>query len=373
MKKSIFCVLSICIISLQSCTDKVSGVAASKQKTITTNTKSNKGLREYSTFPIGGAINISNIMEDKKLKKITSQEFSSITATNDMKMYSIASSQGSYNWTKVDALVAFTEQNNQRLFGHALVWHHGLPGWIKKRALKDNPWFKKFYKEYIQTVVGRYKGKVAAWDVVNEALATEGKDGMRKTFFLEQLGPDYIADAFRFAHEADPDALLFYNDFNLERDTIKVNNAIALIEKLKTEGVPIHGIGLQTHLRMDIPDALIADAFKKFAATGLQVHLSEVDIIFNKHNDTQNGGVQIFNELTEEMKTAQAEKYRSLAKLYKENIPAAQQFGITFWDFTDRDTWINGFFNLNDWPTIYDKNLEPKPAYEGFRQGLLSK
>ncbi len=331
------------------------------------------GLKHYSTFPIGGAINIDDVLKDKKLEEITSREFSSITSTGDMKMYSIASKEGIYNWDNVDKLVAFTQKNEQRLFGHALVWHYALPEWIQNKAKKNKLWFPKFYKEYIQTVVKRYKGKVVAWDVVNEALATKGKDGMRKTFFLENLGDNYIADAFHYAHEADPDAILFYNDFNLERDTVKVNSAIALINQLKKDGVPIHGIGLQTHLRMDVPDSLIIKAFQKFATTGLKVHLSEVDIIFNKHDDTQGGGKQSITELTEQMKKDQAKKYKNLVLMYKKYIPKEQQFGITFWDFTDRDSWIKSFFQIDDWPTVYDDNLEPKPAYYGFKEGLETK
>jgi endo-1,4-beta-xylanase len=184
------------------------------------------------------------------------------------------------------------------------------------------------------------------------------------------MGKDYIAKAFTYAHEADPNAILFYNDFNIERDTVKLNATLNLVKELRSQGVPISGIGFQMHIRMDIPDEVIAYSLKKAADTGLQIHLSEVDIIFNTHNDTQNGGIQTYNELTDEMKKAQAEKYKSLVKMYRSIVPKDQQYGITFWDFTDRDTWINGFFNMKDWPTIYDENLKPKPAYFGVLEGL---
>ncbi len=118
---------------------------------------------------------------------------------------------------------------------------------------------------------------------------------------------------------------------------------------------------------MDFPDEIIAYTLKKAADTGLQIHLSEVDIIFNKHDDTRNGGIQIHNELTDKMRAAQAEKYKNLVMMYCKIVPKEQQSGIIFWNFMDRDSWINGFFNLKDLPTVYDKNLETKPAYFGLK------
>ena len=124
------------------------------------------------------------------------------------------------------------------------------------------------------------------------------------------------------------------------------------------------------HLRMDIPEKLIRESVRKMAATGLKIHFSELDIIFNTHDDSRGGGEQIYSEVTSEMLEQQAQKYEIVAKIYREEVPKEQQFGITFWDFTDRDTWINPFFGLNDWPTIFNKELKPKPAYYGFKKGL---
>jgi endo-1,4-beta-xylanase len=328
-----------------------------------------RGLKTVADFSIGTAIQIKKLLNDPKLKQLEIENFNSITSDRDMKMNRITPSEGVYNWGTIDSILQFAQENKQRLFGHNLIWHSSTPEWVETKGAKDTVWLAKFMKEYIQMYVGRYKGKVAAWDVVNEGFETQGGE-YRKTFWYNNLGKSYIEKAFIYAHEIDPKAILFYNDFNIERDSLKLNAVLEMVKEFKQKGVPISGIGFQMHIRMDTPDELIAKSLEKAAATGLQIHLSEVDIIFNKHDDTKGGGVQIHKEITEEMKKAQAEKYKNLVLMYRKIVPKAQQFGITFWNFNDRDTWINGFFNLTDWPTIFDDKLSPKPAYFGFKEGL---
>lgn len=333
---------------------------------------SGKGLKDWADFPIGGAINVRHVLRDAKLDSITAHNFNSLTATNDMKMYAIVKNDSIPDFTRVDSLVAYAKTNEMRLFGHALVWHYGLPEWISNTAKqKDADWADAFLKKYIDTVVTRYKNNVAAWDVVNEAFDTKtGK--YRETFWLETLGREYIEKAFRYAHAADPDAKLFYNDFGQEKYPEKLKAMVDMVNDFRKRDVPIHGIGLQMHLEMGTPEEKIANALNRAASTGLLVHISELDIIFNTHNDENAGGEQRITELTEEMKQAQPEKFKQVALLYRKHVPRAQQFGITFWDFNDRDTWIKPFFDLNEWPTVYDENLEPKPAYYGFAEGLIA-
>lgn len=265
-------------------------------------------------------------------------------------------------------MVAFAKKHNKRLFGHCLIWHSGTPKWLKEME-HDSTSLSNFMKDYIQTYVSRYKNDVDGWDVVNEAI-TDSAGTMRETFWYNLLGESYIDQAFRAAHDADPDAVLFLNDYNTERDTVKMNATIDLIKRMKSRGVPISGIGLQMHTRIDIPDDMIALNLKKAAATGLKVHLSEVDIIFNRHNDQAGNGKQIYAELTDEMLKIQKQKYRRIAEMYLEIIPKDQQYGITVWGFNDRTSWIPGFFGIEDWPTLYDEKLQKKPAYFGFKEGL---
>lgn len=329
-----------------------------------------ESLKKVSDFPIGSSLRFIPFMNDAPLQKIQQHHFNSYTAGSDMKMYQISPRPNVYYWDRVDSIVAYTKKNNQRLFGHTLIWHSATPWWVEKKAKKDPAWLDKFMKEYIQKYVSRYKGKVHGWDVVNEGFNTKGAGYRTESIWYKTMGEAYIEKAFRYAHQADPDAVLFYNDFNIERDTLKFNSMMKMVEDFQRRDVPISGIGFQMHIRMDTPNEVIAHTLKRAADTGLQIHLSEVDIIFNTHDDSKGGGVQLYNELTDAMRMDQAKKYAELVEIYQTTVPKAQQYGITFWGFNDRDTWINRFFKLKDWPCIYDENLKPKPAFYGFLNAL---
>jgi endo-1,4-beta-xylanase len=327
-------------------------------------------LKSKANFPIGSSMRFVPFMKDTILQALQQHHFDSYTAGSDMKMYQIAPKSGVFKWDRVDSIVAYTKNNNQRLFGHTLIWHSATPRWVEKKGKKNPTWLENFMKNYIQTYVGKYKGVVHGWDVVNEGLKTKGAGFRTESIWYKAMGESYIEKAFRYAHEADPNAILFYNDFNIERDTLKFNTMMKMVEDFQRRGVPISGIGFQMHIRMDIPDEIIAYTLKRAADTGLQIHLSEVDIIFNTHDDSKGGGIQRYNTTTKEMLNAQAKKYADLVKIYQDIVPKEQQYGITFWGFNDRDTWINRFFKMKDWPCIYDENLQPKPAFYGFLNAL---
>lgn len=326
------------------------------------------GLRDVSPFPIGTAVHLDRAQANPALLDLIAKHFSSVTAEIDMKMHVIAKEPGIFDFAPADRMLEFAQARGQRLFGHTLIWHSGTPDWVKALA-SDARALDRFMQEYIGAYVGRYKGKVAGWDVANEALNTAG-GGYRESVWRRALGDDYIAKAFSCAHEADPDATLFYNDFNIERDREKLDSALAMIESLRKRGAPISGLGFQMHLRMDVPDETIAESLRKGAATGLQIHLSEVDLIFNRHNDSQGGGEQVHRAVSDEMRGQQAEKYRRLASMYRGIVPEAQQYGITFWGANDGDSWIKSFFGIEDWPCLFDEQLQPKPALFGFQKGL---
>ncbi len=328
----------------------------------------NDPLHASAPYPVGVALGYRDLNNDS-IRSIAGYEFNSLTAENSMKMYAILKDT-TYNFDGADAYIEFAEANGMRMFGHALLWHYGLPEHVKKLE-GDTAKLREFTKRYIHKVVSRYKGKVDAWDVVNEAFLDK-TGAMRENIWYKTFGADYVEMAFRMAHEADPKAKLFINDYNTDRDSAKLDGLLNLVIDLKERGVPIDGIGMQMHLRMDIPNETIARHVKKAAETGLLVHFSELDIIFNRHNDDQGGGQQTHPELTEELNSLQQEKYRQIAEIYNKNVPPGQRYGITLWGFSDRNTWIRGFFNIMDWPLIFDDNLEKKPAYYGFKEGLAN-
>lgn len=329
-----------------------------------------ESLRDIADFPIGSSIRPNDLYKDPQALRLQQHHFDSLTTGLDMKMNKVMPEEGRYNWGPIDKILAYTQEHDQRLFGHNLIWHSSTPQWLVDKARQNPEWLDGFMREYIHTYVGRYKGVVDGWDVVNEGLVTKGAGFREDTIWYQTLGIDYIEKAFRYAHEADPDAILFYNDFNIERDLEKFNTMMTMVDDFMTRGVPISGIGFQMHIRIDIPNEVIAETLRRAAATGLQIHLSEVDIIFNTHDDSRGGGIQSHDAVTDEMLQAQRVKYRQLVEMYRNIVPKEQQYGITFWGFNDRDTWIRRFFKMQDWPCIYDDDLKPKPAFYGFLEGL---
>ncbi|TCO06015.1 endo-1,4-beta-xylanase [Natronoflexus pectinivorans] len=331
---------------------------------------SDKGLKDYADFPIGTATSPRQLFNNEQLRSMIKADFNSITLDNDMKMHRIMPAENEFNWEEVDRVVEFCQENNFRLHGHAFIWHSSTPRWLQEKN-PDSTWLAQFMEDYILTYGSRYRGKVAGWDVVNEAIMDHTGE-FRSSIWYDAFGEEFIARAFRLAHKADPDAILFYNDYNIERDTVKFNATLRLVERLLEQGVPISGIGFQMHIRMDIDEETIEYTLRRAAETGLQIHLSEIDVIFNKHDDNPGGGIQIYDEVTEEMLEAQGKKHQWLAEAYIRNVPAEQRYGMTFWGFVDSHSWIRPFFRLNDWPCLYDADYNPKPAYFGFIEGLKS-
>ncbi|HSU27994.1 MAG TPA: endo-1,4-beta-xylanase [Chitinophagaceae bacterium] len=228
-------------------------------------------------------------------------------------------------------------------------------------------------QNWITTMVTRYKGKVTGWDVANEVVVdgtgelrssvNSGGSGSNGVFYwADYLGRAYIADAFRWANAADPNAKLFINDYNLESDTRKLDSLLKLVNELRTAGVPIHGIGIQMHIGINTDNSLFENAFQRLAGTGLLVHVSELDIRINP------GNANPFNA-TQSLLDQQTLKYKAVAESYFRNIPAAQRYGITVWNLTDGDSWITRGGSI-DFPTLYDNGYNKKTAFNGFIQGL---
>jgi endo-1,4-beta-xylanase len=183
------------------------------------------------------------------------------------------------------------------------------------------------------------------------------------SIWRRHLGPDYIARAFQYAHEADPGALLFYNDYGQEWGGVKLDSMISLVMRLKNKGVPINGIGMQMHIDINVDTAGITRALKRLASTGLKVHISELDVSVNPNNDAN-------IDFTTALQLKQAALYRFIAEIYRATVPPGQEYGITTWEFCDADSWIPSFFNRKDWPLPFDADYQKKPAYFGLLKGL---
>lgn len=321
--------------------------------------KEEASLWKNMPFPFGAAVNVSLLKNRPAYREVVLKEYNSLTPENAMKASAIHPQQNTYNWTDADYLVDFARQNNKRVHGHTLIWYKSLPSWISNFQGDAAAW-DNLFKTHIQTIVTHFKGKVASWDVVNEAIADDGS--FRSCIWLEKIGPDYIAKAFQYAHEADPDALLFYNDYGHEYGPTKRGAILELINDLKQRNVPVHGIGLQMHTRYNMADNNLANAINTAAQTGLKVHIAELDIAMNPDNLQS---LTFSPALAEQ----QSQKYKFIVKSYNA-LPSSQRFGITTWNVGDADSWIPGNYNRPDWPLPFDSDYKKKPAYQGILDGI---
>jgi endo-1,4-beta-xylanase len=315
-------------------------------------------LHKMIPFPMGAAVSASLLKTNTKYYDVAKKEFSSITAENAMKFAAVHASQTGFNFTDADYIVSFAQANNQRVHGHTLNWHQSLPAWVTNFVGDSTAW-EDLLKTHIQTVVAHFKGKVVSWDVVNELFEDDGK--IRNSIWVQKLGPDYIARCFTYAHQADPDALLFYNDYGHEYSASKRTAIIDMVMGLKSRGIPIHGIGLQFHTTYNQTDANISAAISAAAATGLKVHISELDVRVNVNK------LPAF-VFTSSLAEQQAAKYKFIVKTYKA-IPVAQQFGITTWNVGDADSWIPAWQSAPDFPLPFDGNYVRKLAYASMIDG----
>ena len=231
-------------------------------------------------FPIGLGVHLWDIKNDTG--KFVAKQFSSISTANAFKFEAFHPHSDEYNFLEADSLVNFAEKNNMKVRGHTLLWTSRNPYWLfwdPKGNLVHRTLLTERLKEHISTVVGRYKGRVYAWDVVNEAVYDNNKEFLKNNTWYKILGEEYILKAFQFAHEADSSALLFYNDYDAENPD-KVKRITRLIKLLQDKGVAIHGIGLQAHWTTDYPSlGNIEKAIKTYYSLGLQIHITELEII----------------------------------------------------------------------------------------------
>jgi endo-1,4-beta-xylanase len=284
------------------------------------------------------------------------RHFNYLTAEWEMKMDPIQRVQGQYDFAGADAIVAFAEANAMEVKGHALVWHGATPAWVGGLTPANA---RRVVEEYIRTVVGRYRGRVAAWDVVNEAVADDGS-GLRDTVFLQKLGPDYIAEAFRIARAADATAHLIYNDYGGEGLGAKSDRIYELVKDLRARRVPIDGVGLQMHIEAGgYPQpADLAANVRRLADLGLIVNISEMDV-----------RIRGVSGSTAARLDAQRRTYHDIVAVC---VAAPRCHAVSFWGFTDRYSWIDSFFGTDD-PLLFDDAYLAKPAFFGVQDAFLGR
>ena len=297
---------------------------------------------------VGTAVQ-AGLLLDPQYNAVVSREFSYLTAEYQMKWNVIEPVRGGRDFGPGDAIAGYAAAQGMRLKGHTLLWHGATPSWLDALTADD---LRTAVEQHIRTVVGHYRGRVHAWDVVNEAVA-DGGGSLRDSVFRQKLGDRYIADAFRLARETDPGALLFYNDYGGEGGTAKADRIYMLLQDLLLQGVPVDGVGLQMHISTTgrPPDAAIAANMRRLASLGLIVHISEMDV----RMDNGGGSDQMRMQ-------AQRAAYHDVVRVC---VAEPRCEAITFWGFTDAHTWISG-----DRPLLFDTRYQPKPAYDGVLDAL---
>ena len=314
---------------------------------------------------MGVAIRPSSV--DGEEASLIIKHFESVTAENAMKMGPIHPRENEFNWKDADVIVDFAEKNNLKLRGHTLCWHNQAPSWMFKDS-EGNDTSKevllKRLKDHINAVVSRYKGKIYAWDVVNEVIDDDDLKYFRESPWYKICGDEYIKKAFEYAHEADPNALLFYNDYNTESPG-KRDRIYKMLKQLLDQKVPIHGVGLQGHWSIFGPtEQELRQSIEKFSSLGLQIQITELDIsVYKSENTRRDRGQNEPDIFTPEMEAKQLEQYKMVFKVfreYKEKIT-----GVTFWNVSDKSSWLDNFpvRGRKNYPLLFDQDFKPKKAY----------
>jgi endo-1,4-beta-xylanase len=305
-----------------------------------------------SSGKLVGAAVPSSLLGDSRYADVLSRHFNYLTAEYEMKWGAIEATRGQNDFSAGDAIVAFGQSRGMQIKGHALLWHNSVPGWVPSLAADE---LRTAVESHIRSVADHFRGRVRAWDVVNEAIADSGA-GLRDTVFRQKLGDRYIADAFRVARQADPQALLFYNDYGGEGLNQKSDRIYELAQSLRALGL-LDGVGLQMHVSASNrpSDASIAANMARLVNLGLLVNISEMDVRIRDLPGTLASRLD-----------AQKSVYHAVVGLC---VSEARCDGVTFWGFTDVHSWIDAQFGADD-PLLFDEQYGAKPAYYGVLEAL---
>jgi endo-1,4-beta-xylanase len=311
---------------------------------------------------IGSVVNARALQTDGAYCETLAREYNILTPENEMKFGSLVREPNVYNFGPAQVIVDFAKANNMLVRGHTLVWHNQNPAWVKPENYTRNQALD-LLQRHIFTTAGHFRGDIYAWDVVNEALDDHGN--LRETFWFKTIGPEYLDFAFRWCHEADPQARLFYNEYAADGLSAKSNGMLALLQDLKTRGTPIDGVGLQMHFaQYDTPSFArppaadeLAQNLKRLADLDLDIHITELDV-----------QIQQVPGAKEELLEKQAAIY---GELMKAALDQPRVKAIVTWGFSDRYSWIPNFTRQPDAPLPFDEYYQPKPAYDAIYDALM--
>lgn len=309
---------------------------------------------EKSGVYIGTAVAIQPLKKEPLYRQTIEREFNIIVAENAFKWELVQPQKSKFNFKDTDLLVKFAETNKMKLRGHTLVWHRQNPKWLTEGNFSREELIE-ILKNHIQILVGRYRGKILAWDIVNEAIDDKTGGFRTDSFWFQKLGADYIKLAFEFARQADPGAKLYYNDYSAEGMNAKSDGIYKLLKELKSEGVAVDGIGWQMHLENGFRiEPQHRENAKRLAALGLELSITELD-------------VRMKLPASAEDLQKQADAYRDVAGFCLAE-PSCK--AILTWGFTDKYSWIPGEFQNTGDALIFDKSYQQKPAYGALREAL---
>lgn len=324
-------------------------------------------------FLMGVALNVNQSSGvDTSSIKLVKQHFNSIVAENCMKCEVIHPEEDRYDFTLADQFVSFGEKNGMAVIGHCLIWHSQLAPWfcVDEKGNNVTPEvLKQRMKDHITTIVTRYKGRIKGWDVVNEAILEDGS--YRKSKFYEILGEEFIPFAFQYAHEADPDAELYYNDYAMNMPG-KREGVVKLVSSLKEKGIRIDAVGMQGHMGMDYPDINeFEQSIVAFAGTGVKVMVTEWDMsalptVKQSANISDTVAYQkMLNPYPETLPDSVSKAWNNRMKqffgLFEKHADVISR--VTAWGVSDSDSWKNDFpvKGRHDYPLLFDRNYQPKP------------
>ena len=314
-------------------------------------------------FMVGASVNIRNVTDADQIALIK-REFNSITAENAMKPQPTEPKKGEFNWEDADRIANFCRQNGIKLRGHTLMWHSQIGSWMyqdEKGNLLSKEEFYANMKHHIQAIVNRYKDVVYCWDVVNEAVADSpvwpGRSELRESPMYKIAGEEFIYKAFEYAHEADPDALLFYNDYN-DAEPAKSQRIYNLVKRMRDAGVPVDGIGMQGHYNIYGPEMSDVDAaISLYSKVVKHIHITELDIRVNEDM----GGALRFNQgsgqVTDWERILQQDQYVNLFKVLRKHKDVVDC--VTFWNISDKDSWLGAA----NYALLFDADYKPKRSY----------